>query len=162
MAKGDIGTKLIYKPTNRACVLVKKDDKNFTVKYLDDKSLKDYSVGSFGSKFKLASEQDGKVEEVKGIDNNFLEENKQLKKQVEELSNQVEELLREIERLKGLLKLSHRGGRPRKFGDKESEIIEQMIYYRMQGESYRKIASRFDCAASYVCRAINDNKDKFI
>lgn len=145
MAKGDIGTKLIYKSNNRACVLVAKDEKKFTVQYSDDGSLKEYSLGSFGSKFNLAPEND----------NNLLEENNQLKKQVEELS-------KEVENLKKFLDLKHSGGRPRKFGDKESEIIEQIIYYRKQGESYRELASRFDCATSYVCKIINDNKDRFI
>lgn len=161
MAKGDVGSNLIYKPNNRACVLIEKDEESFKVRFLDDNSIKQYSMGSFGSKFGLAK-QNGKVEEVKESDNNLLEENKQLKKQVEELSNQVEELSNQIEKLKHLLSLSHKGGRPRKFGDKESEVIEQMIYYRKQGESFRKIGSRFGCAASFVCRTLNKNKDKFI
>jgi len=155
MAKGDIGTNLIYRPNNRFCVLVEKDDKKFTVKFLDDGSLKEYSIGSFGSKFGLAPKQDEEVKEVKEIDRALLEENTQLKKQVEELS-------KEVERLKGLLNLRHSGGRPRKFGEQEAEIIEQIIYYRKQGESYRELASRFNCAASYVCKVVNDNKDRFI
>lgn len=105
---------------------------------------------------KLVNENDLLKEQVNSVCKLDSEHNEQMDKLLQEnddLKNQVSELLEENRRLTAIVNTPHAGGRPKKFTD--DSIIEQMKKCRDKGESYRKIAKRFNCSVGYVFKVLN-------
>lgn len=157
--KKEVGTKLVYKRTNRVCTLISINDTNFSVKYEDNGDEKVYSIGSLGSKFNLVPivpvDETLEAKKIRELQ----KENSMLKKQINELQKELAELKEYNSKLLTAFDSKHKGGRPRKFTD-ETDIINQMIELYNQGESYRQIAKKFGCGVNYVFTRIKQNKDR--
>lgn len=105
---------------------------------------------------KLVNENDSLKEQIKSVQNQDNEQDKRFDKLLQEnndLKKQITELIAENEKLTVVANAPHAGGRPKKFTD--DSIVEQMKKCRDKGESYRKIAKRFNCSVGYVFKALN-------
>lgn len=105
---------------------------------------------------KLVNENDALKEQIKSVQNQDNEQDKRFDELIQENNNlkkQITELIAENEKLTVVANAPHAGGRPKKFTD--DSIIEQMKKCRDKGESYRKIAKRFNCSVGYVFKALN-------
>lgn len=105
---------------------------------------------------KLVNENDVLKEQIKSVQNQDNEQDKRFDELIQENNNlkkQITELIAENEKLTVVANAPHAGGRPKKFTD--DSIIEQMKKCRDKGESYRKIAKRFNCSVGYVFKVLN-------
>lgn len=77
--------------------------------------------------------------------------------EIEFLKNRIKELEEEVLRLNKLIHKRNKPGRSRKFNDND---VESMKFYRLQGKSYKEIASIFKCSVGLVHKLINENNEK--
>lgn len=152
--KRDVGTELVQRYTNKRCTIVEMNDTEFVVRFEDGKEGT-YSIGSLSSKFKLY-DNDVKISDEY---DKLLEQYKKVVDENETLKTRLKILEDNNKKLTAMIKVSHSGGRPKKF---EDSLLEEIIKYREQGESYRQLAKRFNCSVSYICQKLKSNQDKLL
>jgi len=187
--KKNIGAKLQHRTNHKICTIVSIDDNGFTVQYEDNNKTQYYKNNTLNSKFILYAKTQENTNHIQpyiqnttknketintdtsetthqkytnentlissNLKNNILEKQcNQLLEENEKLKNEITELKNEISELKSK---KHKGGRPSRFNNKE---INQIIECHKQGESYRKIATKFKCSSAYVHKIIKTNNNK--
>ncbi len=154
-AKKEVGTELVQRDTGKRCTIIEMNDTKFIVRFEDGKEGT-YSMGSLSSKFML---YDAKSMISTDTYNKLLEQYKKVVDENEDLKTRLEILEDNNRKLTAIINTTHAGGRPKKF---EDSLLDEIIKYRKQGESYRQLAQRFNCSVSYICQKLKNNQDRLL
>lgn len=154
-AKKEVGTELVQRDTNKRCTIIEMNDTKFVVRFEDGKEGT-YSMGSLSSKFVV---YDAGTKISKDEYNKLLEQYNKVVNENEDLKARLKILEDNNKKLTAIINTTHAGGRPKKF---EDSLLDEIIKYRKQGESYRQLAKRFNCSVSYICQKLKNNQDKLL